>query len=111
MCYVEAKTDVRIRKGPGTSYGQVGTLHPGHSLQSACHPTSGEYYRDCGGSYWWIEVYYNGDWGYYVAYGCVHFYWDQHSPDDHHDAVEAIRAEEREATVPPTPEPAPALEG
>jgi hypothetical protein len=110
MCYIEAKTTVRIREGAGTRYRTVGRLHRGQTLQASCHPTSGQWYGDCGGSYWWISVYYHGWWR-YVALACVDFYYDEHEAVEDREAVEAVRAETRESTVPPAPEPAPAAEG
>ena len=110
MCYVEAKTGVRIRKGPGTHYSSVGLLPKGHYLYSSCHITHGGHYSDCGGSNRWVEVEHHGHWGYYVAYRCVRHYYDDHDRDDH-ASVQALQAEDGDESTAPVPEPIPVAEG
>lgn len=105
MCYVVAKTDVKIRTGPGKGYTPVAQLSRGASLPASCSPTAGGSYTDCGGGYWWVAVTYGGATR-YVALACVNWY------SDGADAVASeISAETREATVPPTPDPSSQAEG
>lgn len=110
MCFVEAKTYVKIRTAPGKNYTAVAQLSPNQTLQASCHATSGGSYSDCGGSNWWIAVTYNGD-RRYVAHACVNWYYDSAAVDGDDAVAAEIRAEAREATVPPTPEPATQAEG
>jgi Bacterial SH3 domain len=112
MCWIVAKVDgVKIRTGPGKNYTAVGQLPKGAQLSARCSATSGGSYTDCGSSYWWIEVYYGGRWGRYVAWGCVNWYSPATTTglsDEDAAALEMLEeAAQREPSVPPVPEPEP----
>jgi|GEM_PF-3325009 len=74
QCYVVSRFDgLHIRERASKGSRSDGHLDAGQALPASCEVERGDYYRDCGGSDWWIQVSYEGRTD-YVAWACVDWY-------------------------------------
>lgn len=73
-CWISSRVDgLNIRRRPSRDSASVGRLDSGDYLPAKCYSVDGDEYRSCGGSHWWIPVYYRGR-TCYVAWACVDWY-------------------------------------
>jgi hypothetical protein len=73
-CYIISRVNgLNIRRRPSRNSPSEGSLDAGDDLPARCSAVEGDEYTSCGGSYWWIPVYYRRRRG-YVAWACVDWY-------------------------------------
>lgn len=63
--------DGAIRSAAGPNAPQIGVIHSGETLPSACTPVTGGWYAACGGDNRWVGVARPGLYSGWVAYNCV----------------------------------------
>lgn len=73
-CWIVSRIDdLNVRSRPSRDSERLGQIDEGEYLAAECEARDGDQYRSCGGSHWWIPVYFRRR-RCYVAWACVEWY-------------------------------------
>jgi hypothetical protein len=78
-CWIVSRVNgLNVRRRPSRDSAALGSLDEGDHLYARCEYVEGDEYQSCGGSHYWIPVYFRRR-RCYVAWACVDWYTERDS--------------------------------